>query len=186
MKTHQTAPSSNKNLLEDFFKNTSTLELQHEIMKPGENPVLSWFKYTSFTRPHKYIIHKNGQTVGFITEQISSTGLWFLRHIILRNRRPLHLILQDDKKNTLLFFHRPFYIWFSKLYTKDTQHKNIGYIQRKFSITHKKYHLFIKNTQPFGFIKAFFTKFWTFPILDSQRQSIGKIKKSGEEASKKF
>lgn len=167
----------NRAQLEKFFENISTLDVRHEILKHGENPLLSWFKYTGYIQPHKYTVYHKNQVIGSIAEQVSSKILFFIVHIILNKRRPLRLILQDNQKSVLLAFHRPFYIWLSQLYVKDSRGNKIGCIQKKFSFTHKKYHLFTNRGRPFGFIKSFFTKFWTFPIINAQKQSIGEIKK---------
>ena len=169
MKTNQFSSFSNKDLLEDFFKNSSQLELKHEIMKQGENPILSWLKHAGYTLPHKYIIYKDSQAIGLITEQISSKIWFFISHIILKSHRPLHFILQDNKRNPLLIFHRPFYFWLSQLHTKDVRGKDIGRVQQKFSITHKKISSVYQPYSSFWIHKIFLDK-----VLDFSRFKLTK------------
>ncbi|EQC47215.1 phospholipid scramblase-related protein [Bacteriovorax sp. Seq25_V] len=158
----------NQNFLSFFGQNQSYFVRQ--VKEWGE--IL-----TGFETKNKYqILDANNQPIGFCAEQ--GSGFWaFIKRSFLRAHRPLTIHVFDREGNKILELDRPYYWFFSSMYVKDANGKNLGHIEQKFAIFRKRYELLDHAHKVFARIDSGFFKFFSFEIFNNGDKSIGLISK---------
>ncbi len=175
-----------KDPLEAFFEGFDELEIRQEIQSAaGDSAFKSWVKYTSYETPHKYIVSRNREEIGEITEQIDGWIPFSLKNSILQNRRPARFIAQNQDGDIIFRLYRPFSFLFSKMIVKDAKERPLGFVRQ--TVSFFSYELFAKGPQPFASINSpAIREAWTVPVLSGKKRPIGAITKKWRGVKKEF
>ena len=120
------------------------------------------------------ILDKDGNKWGFISEK-SGGILGTLVRLILRNRRPMNIVIWDKEKKEVLHMKRPFYLFRSKI-TVAHNHRILGNVRKRFSILRAYYDIIRNSGKKIGLIKSEHGS-RQYSIINPGGSSIGTINK---------
>lgn len=100
---------------------------------------------------------------------------WLLRSLLV-SLRPFRLMVIDNDQKPVVSFKKEFRFYFHNIVVYDHE-KQIGRVERKFSIINKLFHVFDSDGRFICEIKGPLWKPWTFDIVQNGQQ-YGKIRKS--------
>ena len=130
---------------------------------------------TGFATCNKYrILDKDGQECGFIAEK-SGGILGALMRLVLRNHRPMSIMVWNKNEEEVLRIRRPFYFLWSNIRVFHHRHR-VGNVRRRFSIMKNYYGIHRRTGKIIARIKNEHMS-RRFSIVDSSGSEIGIVKK---------
>ena len=121
------------------------------------------------TRNKYEIQDENGVVIGFAAEQGKSLLAHFARHFFGHWRR-FDIFVFDNERRQVLRSTHPFRFFFQRMEIFDSQDKQVGSVQQRFALFHKRFDLEDDRGNVLMEVKSPIWKFWTFPVTKNGRE----------------
>ena len=118
------------------------------------------------TKNQYAILDQDQSEVGTISEVSSGLG-GFLKRNFFGSHRALDVRVHDAEGRPLLRLERSFFFLFSSLSVEAEGGVELGRVERRFGLIHKKYDLLDVQGRCFARVKSPRWRLWTFPVRHS-------------------
>ena len=126
---------------------------------------------------NKYVLRdREGNLLASVSERSAGLG-GHLKRQIFGDHRPMEIVILNQNHEEVLRFDRPFKWLLSKM-NVSARDVPLGIVKRRMALTKKVYQMCsAKGGSVLGTIKSPLWRPWTFPLLDSSGNEIGRISK---------
>ena len=162
-------------ILQAFAENLNAFQI-NQTLGAGDQKLSDHLAHNAL---YEYEIQNpDKEIIGMAQEETKKGWVPFwIKNSYLKGQREIELKITNENHDSILFLKRSSYILASTTLIYDERQELFATIKRRFHPFIKKYEFRSKNQKLIGFIQAPITKIWTFPIYNSRRREIGKIKK---------
>ena len=128
------------------------------------------------TRNHYAVQTGEGEAIGRIAER-SGGAMDHLKRLFLRSHRGFEIGVFDADGTARLTLRRPFFWIFSDLAVTEAGGRELGRVQRRWGVLHRKYDLLDAHGRVFARVKGPRWRIWTFPVLGDEGRRTATISK---------
>lgn len=129
-----------------------------------------------FETRNKYGIYtEDGRQLGFAAEQQKGLLGFFMRQIF-GHWRSFDIHIFDNQRTEQIIAHHPFRFYFQCLKVREASGRNLGYLEKQFSILSKKFTVFDESQRESCRMHSGLFRIWTFPFMRDGKE-IARISK---------
>lgn len=127
--------------------------------------------FTGFETRNRFdVADENGKVFLHAAEEGGGIGAFFLRSFLGPMRAAkVHLVLSEVASKTVARGEKPFRFYFHRMEAYDGA-RNVGAIQRRFSILHRIFTVFDAEGRERFTIRSPLFRIWTFKVLNGERE----------------